>query len=89
MLARLLTRPGIPPFGQPFGMITLALEVTGATGFVFHFNPTPSFWLNAVEGYLMKLTRRSLKSGIFRFIVFYPQTGINRLLADTNNQAKP
>ena len=29
--------------------------------FVFHFTPTSSSWLNAVEGYFAKLTRRRLK----------------------------
>ena len=37
--------------------------------FVFHFTPTSSSWLNAVEGYFAKLTRRRLKRGVFRSVV--------------------
>jgi transposase len=56
--------------------------------FVFHFTPTSSSWLNAVEGYFAKLTRSRLKRGVFRSIVDL-QAAINRLLAETNNQPKP
>jgi hypothetical protein len=31
----------------------------------FHFTPTSSSWLNAVEGFFAKLTRRRLKHGVF------------------------
>jgi len=37
--------------------------------FVFHFTPTSCSWLNAVEGFFAKLTRRRLKRGVFRSIV--------------------
>ena len=33
----------------------------------FHFTPTSASWLNAVEGFFAKLTRRRLKRGVFRF----------------------
>ncbi len=33
--------------------------------FVFHFTPTSCSWLNAVEGFFAKLTRRRLKRGAF------------------------
>jgi transposase len=56
--------------------------------FVFHFTPTSSSWLNAVEGYFAKLTRSRLKRGVFRSIVDL-QAAINRFLAETNNQPKP
>ena len=32
----------------------------------FHFTPTSASWLNAVEGFFAKLTRRRLKRGVFR-----------------------
>lgn len=32
----------------------------------FHFIPTSSSWLNAVEGFFAKLTKRRLKNGVFR-----------------------
>ena len=33
--------------------------------FHFHFTPTSASWLNAVEGFFAKLTRRRLKRGVF------------------------
>ena len=56
--------------------------------FVFHFTPTSSSWLNAVEGYFAKLTRRRLKRGVFRSVVDL-QAAINRFLAETNHEPKP
>jgi transposase len=56
--------------------------------FAFHFTPTSSSWLNAVEGYFAKLTRSRLKRGVFRSIVDL-QAVINRFLAETNKQPKP
>src|SRR5947199_7425212 len=34
--------------------------------FLFHFTPTSCSWLNAVEGFFAKLSRRRLKRGVFR-----------------------
>ena len=34
--------------------------------FTFHFTPTSCSWLNAVEGFFAKLTKRRLKRGVFR-----------------------
>jgi transposase len=56
--------------------------------FVFHFTPTSTSWLNAVEGYFAKLTTRRLKRGVFRSIVDL-QAAINRFLAETNDHPKP
>jgi transposase len=56
--------------------------------FVFHFTPTSASWLNAVEGFFAKLTRRRLKRGVFRSIVDL-QGAINRFLSETNDQPKP
>src|SRR5262249_15773245 len=60
----------------------------GHARFVFHSPPTPSSWLNAVEGYFAKLTRRRLKRGVFRSVVDL-QAAINRFLAETNHEPKP
>jgi transposase len=49
--------------------------------FVFHFIPTSSSWLNAVEGFFAKLTRRRLKRGVFRSIVDLPSIVRNALFA--------
>ena len=56
--------------------------------FVFHFTPTSSSWLNAVEGFFAKLTRRRLKRGVFRSLVEL-QAAINRFIAETNHAPKP
>ena len=55
----------------------------------FHFTPTSASWLNAVEGFFAKLTRRRLKHGVFRCLVDL-QAAINRFIAEYNvNDAKP
>ena len=51
----------------------------------FHFTPTSCSWLNAVEGFFAKLTRRRLKRGVFHSIVDL-QAAINRFLAETQRQ---
>ena len=56
--------------------------------FVFHFVPTSCSWLNAVEGYFARLSRRRLKRGVFRSVVDL-QTAINRFIAETNDDPKP
>ncbi len=56
--------------------------------FVFHFVPTSCSWLNAVEGYFAKLSRRRLKRGVFRSVVDL-QTAINRFIDETNDDPKP
>jgi transposase len=54
----------------------------------FHFTPTSTSWLNAVEGFFAKLTRRRLKRGVFRSIVEL-QAAIKRFLAETNADPRP
>jgi transposase len=56
--------------------------------FVFHYTPTSGSWLNAVEGFFAKLTRRRLKRGVFSSIVDL-QAAINRFLRETNDDPKP
>jgi transposase len=56
--------------------------------FHFHFTPTSASWLNAVEGFFARLTRRRLKRGVFSGIVDL-QAAINRFLAETNASPKP
>jgi transposase len=56
--------------------------------FVFHYTPTSASWLNAVEGFFAKLTKRRLKRGVFRSIVDL-QAAINRFLKETNDDPKP
>jgi len=54
-----------------------------------HFTPTSSSWLNAVEGFFAKLTRRRLKHGVFHTLVDL-QAAINRFIKEYNaNEAKP
>ncbi len=56
--------------------------------FVFHFTPTSCSWLNAVETFFAKLTKRRLKRGVFRSIADL-QAAINRFLEETNHATKP
>ena len=54
----------------------------------FHFTPTSASWLNAVEGFFAKLTRRRLRRGVFRSVVDL-KAAITRFLAETNSDPKP
>jgi transposase len=54
----------------------------------FHFTPTSASWLNAVEGFFPKLTKRRLRRGVFGSLVEL-QAAINRFLAETNRDPKP
>src|SRR6266446_2883071 len=56
--------------------------------FVFHYTPTSASWLNAVEGFFAKLTKRRLKRGAFHSIADL-QAAINRFLKETNDDPKP
>ena len=56
--------------------------------FNFHFVPTSCSWLNAVEGFFAKLSKRRLKRGVFRSIVDL-QAAINRFVEETNQMPKP
>jgi transposase len=54
----------------------------------FHFTPTSASWLNAVEGFFAKLTKRRLQRGVFHSLVDL-QAAINRYLAEHNQATKP
>jgi transposase len=54
----------------------------------FHFTPTSCSWLNAVEGFFAKLTRRRLKHGVFRSLIDL-QAAINRFIKEHNDKPKP
>jgi hypothetical protein len=56
--------------------------------FVFHFTPTSCSWLNAVETFFSRLTRRRLKRGVFRSIVEL-QAATNRFVDEHNAEPKP
>lgn len=49
----------------------------------FHFTPTLCSWLNAVEGFFAKLSRRRLKHSAFHSLVDL-QTAINRFIREYN-----
>jgi transposase len=55
---------------------------------VFHFTPTSCSWLNAVETFFSRLTRRRRKRGVFHSIVDL-QAAINRYIAENNAEPKP
>ena len=42
----------------------------------FHFTPTSASWLNAVEGFFAKLTKRRLKRGVFLSVVDFKPPSI-------------
>jgi transposase len=54
----------------------------------FHFTPTSASWLNAVEGFFAKLTRRRLMRGVFRSVDDH-KAAINRFVAQNNADPKP
>ncbi len=54
----------------------------------FHFTPTSCSWLNAVEGFFAKLTRRRLKRGVFHSLVDL-HGAINRFVKEHNKKPKP
>jgi transposase len=54
----------------------------------FHFTPISASWLNAVEGFFAKLTKRRLKRGVFLSVVDL-QAAINRFVLDHNAEPKP
>ncbi len=56
--------------------------------FTFHFTPTSASWLNAVEGFFAKLTKRRLKRGVFHSLVAL-QAAINRFVAEANADPRP
>ena len=54
----------------------------------FHFTPTSCSWLNAVEGFFARLTRRRLKRGVFGSLVELQQA-INTFIECHNEQPHP
>jgi len=54
----------------------------------FPFTPTSASWLNAVEGFLAKLTARRLRRGVFGSLVEV-QAAIKRFITETNGDPKP
>jgi transposase len=56
--------------------------------FTFHFTPTSCSWLNAVEGFFAKLSKKRLKRGVFHSVVDL-QAAINRFVAEQNANPKP
>src|SRR5947208_2712115 len=54
----------------------------------FHFTPISASWLNAVEGFFAKLTRRRLKRGVFRSVAEL-QAAILRFIDEVNHHPKP
>jgi len=53
-----------------------------------HFTPTSASWLNAVEGFFAKLTKRRLARGVFRSVEELKEA-INRFIAETNQDPRP
>jgi transposase len=53
-----------------------------------HFTPTSASWLNAVEGFFAKLSRRKLQRGVFHSVVAL-QTAINEFVEHHNQKPAP
>ena len=62
--------------------------LTRHSRWTFHFTPISASWLNAVEGFFAKLTKRRLKRGVFLSVVDL-QAAINRFVLDHNAEPKP
>jgi transposase len=56
--------------------------------FTFHFTPTSASWINAVERFFARLTKRRFKRGVFHSIVAL-QAAINRFVKEANHNSKP
>ena len=54
----------------------------------FHFTPTSTSWLNAVEGFFAILTKPRLKRGVFRSVADL-KAAINRFPDDHNAHSRP
>jgi transposase len=54
----------------------------------FHFTPTSASWLNAVEGFFAKLSRRKLQRGVFHSVVAL-QSAINDFVEQHNQRPTP
>ena len=54
----------------------------------FHFTPTSASWLNAVEGFFAKLTKRRLARGVFQSVEQLKEA-IDRFLLENNNDPQP
>ena len=56
--------------------------------FTFHFTLTSASWINAVESFFAKLTKRRLKRGVFHSLVAL-QAAIKRFIAEADVNPKP
>ena len=56
--------------------------------FRLHFTPTSASWLNAVEGFFSKLTKKRLKRGVFTSVPEL-ESAILRFIEEKNEAAKP
>ena len=66
----------------------MAEAVGIAPSWIFHFTPTSCSWLNAVETFFARLTRRRLKRAVFCSVADL-QAAIHRFVAEHNRRPKP
>jgi transposase len=62
--------------------------LTAHPWWTFHFTPTSASWLNAVEGFFAKLTKRRLARGVFHSVEEL-KDAIERFLGETNQDPRP
>ena len=56
--------------------------------FVLHYGPTSALWLNAVDRFFAKLTKRRHKRGVFDSFMEL-QAAMKRFLAETTDNRRP
>ena len=64
------------------------LDLHGSYAWATLLTHSSASWINAVEGYFAKLTKRRLKRGVFHSLVAL-QAAIKRFLAEANENPKP
>jgi transposase len=62
--------------------------LAGHPRWVFHFTPTSSSWLNAVENFFSLITRQRIRRGVFKSVAEL-QDAIRRYIKGHNKDAKP
>jgi hypothetical protein len=63
-------------------------RVPARTRWTFHFTPTSTSWLNAVEGFFSTITRLQIRRGFFKSVADL-KDAIERYIKQHNKTSKP
>jgi hypothetical protein len=63
-------------------------RVPARTRWTFHFTPTSTSWLNAVEGFFSTITRLQIRRGVFKSVADL-KDAIERYIKQHNKTSKP